>query len=1734
MKAFFLPIGKAAERSLQAVFFALTGSLAQSVPSLDILCLTRNDVSSAPYAALCDDLNACHQALASREASSAPSLFASSFSFASAVVSFPPVEQLTDHPSSALLLSALRGPGAPLSFLSDREASEWAFSTMLSQPEGPETASYRAWKSRVGQTLAAEETRVTLLCDLCDPFSAGVAFACLRDLRNAFDGSGFFLSLICFAGNSGRPAEASRDLLRTSLQALQDANLLRRSSEDATRGADALWLLSLPASLVTSDEAWRLTDLAMARVLARISAASKAPSPGLHTLTIPAALTLQSLGDQAPPAVATIRAATWLLGDLFPSLKSYVSHPSLLRSLAPSSRSALFRRLLGSGGADPMDPTLQPRLERMLKWILSEAAALSRVIPGFFTSSPEREAAWRQAVDACGRTVTVAAEGAVSRMEAEESGIMDIKPVHRVSLADTEEEKAARRLEEIDLQLKEELEKRDTLLKSLGGCLGSMARADCLRRCREALAQAVEKQRDLEQGGADGMALAAQARRLRLLGAAVDWCQEDLKELSFAVLSAPPASISDAGPRLISANAESLFVSLLSGDGALEEGKQKALREALPDLFPGMRLMDVRELLRELSASLPPEETSHPLQALVSGAFSVCLAEASAQRYLSAGDLPPIPLLPDLYAGEPLITLNGLLALFSRSDAPAAPALRGLLAFLLLRVYRRTVASEYRLRPDLCHPGDSPMLRCWLEARQATEVRIFSLEREEIRLPVALVLPGEPPIPAKWTRAHTEALPSFVTWFDREAGRFRDPSDFLGEGDRQLLAERIAVLEERLKTDSPASSLALFLGEFLSDLRKDPAPPPVTPAFLTQLKAAFGLRLLPAYRGSLLKTTTGYEHFLTDDPVASALLGRDSFPASSCAVEEETLYLWRNIPFAREHSRLLLESLNLPEEKSILSMLSEECKLLFSASDDYRDHLVRELSLLLERRPDALPERRSAVLQALEEASAPVENPVSELRWPWDPLSPSVRTILGECLGEALTDPVSRPFSDRLAVFPARGGEIIGDAFLSRMCAVLPLATLPEGNDPSTLRPDALLPPLSPSLAGALCTSEAGKTLLHPGFLSFERLENGAIQAALCLEGNFSLRLLRIYSSEEQVSLYAQDLPTLAVWPSVPFAPEDWRAFFLYAHLPVSCRVSIINAAGEREEILTGEGPRFVSRLSAFPVCFLFHQGEEILGALPNLLPTPQILRDKNVTACVDFGSMGTSVVFSSGRDRYPLHGSTMVRVLMNNPASSPELLRREFLPAVPVSALLPTVSRLFRNVPGAAPAPFEDGIILMPADLEDVLSVPTDSLYTCLKWEQEKGRSGTLCLHQLMLMTALQARSDGAQTLSWRFALPDEMAKEGRERLMNLFQNLAEEVSRESGFPRPEKGFPAIFASDSASIGAYFRLCSPEETRGGFMTLDLGACTADIALFLRGREQAVRACQIPLGIHYMLLPELLRQPDLLSRELGFVEDPSLQANLTRLSSIFRAAATDPASLRHSRLALDLFIADWLPPTLPYLLQHPATGAPTRCGSLLLLHFSFLMMLPALMLLQLSDDSNQNDFLPERMNLCLAGRGASVIEMMPVPVKNGLWYFLTMFRNRRVSSLSLLFSAEKKMEIPVGLSVLQDLYRGLPPASSVPAAIAVRPEELLPEFLLRFRQAFPPCAETLFPGFFSGDPWHPFSAFGESLLSASIAQAFADRENPKPYDALASWIGLLLDSVRESAQIEEGGAAWNP
>lgn len=1719
MKSFFLPVGSVAGRSLPTVLASLSCGAALPVSGLDILYLSDAEPDSMLSAFVQDFNRDCP-------------FFSSSFRYDAFRVQLPSLQEVAPDPSTSALIGALRGKNIPLSYRTDREAVEWAFAVLLDRPDS--LPLFRAWAERIGLSLdGGEEVRVSLLCDLCDPFSAGAAFSFLRFLRQMFPGEHASLNLLCFAKRSFPSSDLENQTFRDALRAMEEQDLVSRSGREERMPADACWLLSLPSSLSRTDEAWHIVYVALARVLGRISASEKPPAPGLHTLELPGILTLQSLGAQAAPFAAFVHCSAWFLSDLLPALRGYLDRSSPLRSLAPNSRGGLFRRLFGresdpSGLRDELNG-----LERSLKAVLSELLTLIRFLPDPLRLPEISDPAWQAAVAACGRTVTVASEYDVSQAEAEEAGVTKIKPVHRVSMADTEEEKQLRRLDDIAAQLKAETEERNRLLGAMGGCFSRLALLDCLRRCRDALSAAEEKARQASsQESITPLALAAQARRIRLLKAAVLRCGQDLATLpvlpEFSVPADAPSSPDPSASRLLMpAAAEKLTALLLAGPDSLEAAR-KEVRSLLPALFCEGQLSDIKTLLKELLSSVPDRIAHSPLSTLIASAMTVSREEVASLHFLSAGSMPAYPLLPDLYPEAPLLTVSAVLPLLSAADGrpdDPVPARRGLLACLLLRQYRRRTSAEASLSSEKVIASASPVLRTWLSARRSDQARILSLSAGDESLPFAVILPGRAVIPARWSAAHTKWIPAFSQpWFDGDASVFRDPCGLLCEGDRSVLSEQLSRMLDALPA-SASPAFRSFLSGFLQDLSSDHGPGRLPERMELRLKAAFGLRKLPAFASSLVRETCFYEHFLPGDEVAACLLGLDSFPASACGVPDDIVYCYRDVPFARESSSTLLERIPLPAEDYILNLLSGECSTLAHSSDDYHDALVSELSLLLERYPSALPEAREAVLRVLDQASHPVQDTVTELDWPWDIHSPSVLTILTESLGSELASCALRPFSDKLALFPARSGDIIGDSLLSSMCSVPPVVPPRKEGEPPEETPvfqsDALLPPLSGEMAHALCRLPEGRTMVRQGLLSFERAEENGVKAILTLEGSFPVRLQRTYRADEIETLFAHDIPTLSVWPNLPFSPEDWKAYFVYANLSSAFGLDFFTADGSSFSLHPEGSPRLVSRVASFPLCFTFSKGGCSVGSILNLLPAPEIHKEGSAAACIDFGSVGTSVVLSSPHRRRPLQGASMVRTLVNNPAASRDLLRSEFLPAVPVSALLPTASRIFRNVPGAAPMPFEDGIVLISSSLQDVLSIPSGSLYTCLKWEEEKGRSVVLCLHQIMLMAALQARSDGIASLSWRFALPDEMAKTGREKFRDLFLSLAREVNEAAGFPLPDHQPLAVFSSESAALGAYFRFCASEDTRGGFMVLDLGACTADISLFLRGREQAVRTCQLPLGVHYILLPSLLRDPSLLRQDLGYIQDSVFLQDLSCLEQIMGNAKSDPSALRHLRLALDSFIADRGAFLLPALLYNPVTGLPTRLGSLLLLHFSFLMMLSGLILLQLSADSARNDFLPEQMSLCLAGRGSLLLEGLPDQVKTGLWHCLTMFRNPRVSSISLLFSAEKKMEIPVGLSLLQEAFAGLPDPPAIPAAISIRPEELLPQFLLRFAREFPASAGLLFPNFFTGDFYHPFTPYGESVVTAAIEQSFTDRTVLKPFDALSAWITALLDLVAQ-------------
>ena len=104
----------------------------------------------------------------------------------------------------------------------------------------------------------------------------------------------------------------------------------------------------------------------------------------------------------------------------------------------------------------PAPPELET-LERTLKALLTEVLSLISALPDPLRLPERNQTLWKDATAACGRFVTLASELDVSRAEARASGVDQVRPVHRVSLEDTEEEQLLHRLDDMAEQLGERL-----------------------------------------------------------------------------------------------------------------------------------------------------------------------------------------------------------------------------------------------------------------------------------------------------------------------------------------------------------------------------------------------------------------------------------------------------------------------------------------------------------------------------------------------------------------------------------------------------------------------------------------------------------------------------------------------------------------------------------------------------------------------------------------------------------------------------------------------------------------------------------------------------------------------------------------------------------------------------------------------------------------------------------------------------------------------------------------------------------------------------------------------------------------------------------------------------------------------------------------------------------------------------------------------------------------------------
>ena len=1725
MKNCLLSIGQFAERSLPVIlssfscFAAGSGKKISSDAgvSLDIFSLPAR-ASDPVLSRIVDDLNVCAGMFSS---GSEPCLFPFHYSFSSLCPDLPSVGDLRSDPSTSLLLDALHGKGLPLSYSADRAAVELAFSSLLSSGESGPLSPLTAWASGAKSCPeAADGLRLMILCDLSDPFSAGAALVLLPWLRSHMNSPSFFAGLVSVSPSSSSSAGSRITALADSLSALNDRDLLRVTDDRGTSGADAAWVISLPSSLRVPDDSPHIAAVAASRALFAAFFNSRLPSAGLHTFDIPSALSFSVLGESAAETAAFIRFAVWWLSDIQPSLQDYIAHPVLLKSLAPATRNGIFRRLFHAGISPSLPDTLEP-FRRSVTLILSELLVMIRTMPSSLRSADENLKNWSEAVSACGRFVTTASEYDVLHTEAEDSGVDQVKPVHRASLADTAEEKVQRKLDEMSALLDVQKKERAAALSALGGFRAWQVLNDCLDKCAGAKENAARKFAALAADpSVDNLTLGMQERRVHLLDAALSRCRQDISDASeiTSLSSSAPSSASHpfAGAILNEAPAELLWKLLTDSSGSA--GAAKEICDNLQQLLFGLPLSDSRGLLRLLSSEVRTSSQDDPFAALLSCMYSVCLGETLSLRFSPPGDLPPLPLLPDALTRQRQYSLQKLISVLPAAVKVSDEShLRGLLAFLLLLQYRKTDISGHSLLMDHLSPESGPLVSFWLGSVRSGEAWVVSVSKGESSFPFAIVLPGRRFMPARLTSSHASVVPRFVTWFDSDSITFLDPLPFLGENDRRILSDQLDCIVQRCSGTISEALLSLITA-FAGDLAPDSSTAEDDGLLKSRLLAS-SLSMLPAYRGSVTRSVSAYNCSLTSDLLMSRLADVEDFPVSASVVPEEVCYCFRGAPFARESGSKLLERTGIQEEEYILSSLQNECSILFHSSDDFHDSLTLFLSGLLARYHNSEEKAVSEATALLDEAKMPVNEKITELVWPWDPLSPAVLTLFRECLGSSLSKSAIRPFSDVITIFPARNDEVICDSLFGRMCLIPPVF-LPDDENGIVPPSDSVLPPLSADFASSLCSLPEGRALIHDRLLSFARRDGGKISVELALEGSFSMRLRRVYDSSETISLYSDQIPSLALWPSVPFPSGMWGEYYVYAHLPASLALSVCFGSNQTEE--TAGSGRHVLSIGAFPHCFVFSYRHQYAGALPNLLPPPEVLPSGPCVVSMDPGGLYCSAALHVGGSLQPLSVPFLLRRLICNPASTDALLRTEFLPATPSSLPVPCAVRSF-SVPGDSTGsvkaePFINEIIPVSCSVEDLLFARPDELQPAFFSGQSPASES--CARQLMLLSALQARYSGASSISWRISLSDGITDSMKLRLREMFVSLASPVSEISGLTSPE-GVPLVsFSDQSSALAAYFRQCSPEDTRGGFIVLDLGAGTSDLFLFIRGQDTPVRSCHLPLGIHYMLLPGVLRDPDILLRTFSRAQSPGLTDAANTLTDLFRKAPRDPDALFHARLLLDTIISEHFMEVISCIFDPVIEGQPDFAAAFLLLYFSLLMLVSGLVLLDISADPGRNDLLPDQMTVCLAGRGSAILEALPPQAKNSVISFASIFRGLRISSLSVLFSSEKKWEIPIGLSLLREPVTADAVSELRKPYLLVRPEELIPEFLLRFRQKFPAESDLLFPGFFSDDFYHPFTQRGDAFLSASIDSGFSAGPDADPFEALCGCISSLLELIQ--------------
>lgn len=834
-------------------------------------------------------------------------------------------------------------------------------------------------------------------------------------------------------------------------------------------------------------------------------------------------------------------------------------------------------------------------------------------------------------------------------------------------------------------------------------------------------------------------------------------------------------------------------------------------------------------------------------------------------------------------------------------------------------------------------------------------------------------------------------LPARVTWVNREEKRFVNPLPLLNEADCDLLLRR---LHRMNLTGDRAKSFRAALNQRLMQEREALSRSEETGLahLAIRAQAALGMMQVAGFsvqeEGSRLNTQNPLLQCFCDETVSA-----------SEALQTQQVLLWHGKAFGRSSKVLGWTDTNWADEAETLSAVEQEIARMADGSVWWNKQLADALNRFLRERSDqamlpAVREYLTLIKGQAEQNARQVQGTVT-LQFPWRTDSGAVQALLQEALGTGWETAAKQPFSQRLTCMT---GVQLGDQAL-RTCCTLENATI--------------LPPLSPDMAKALAANPAALAL---DAFRYQVEEDGSVTASYLLRARGEVRFVRRYAPEEQ--LYLENPPMVAVYPCAPMA--FWHQYQVLVKGGDARVLALTDGAWQGVE---GQESWTATQTAQYPMCLTLEKDGETLGALPNFLSSePDAGAHQPAIASIDLGSAVTAVTLTLGGREVSAQHRPLLRMLLTM-ADAP---MDDMMTSLTMAAnLIPTAVVLT----GTGDTPCTDGYVYRPANLAQLAAKEEKRLMTGFKWRSDAAgvRARTLLIQQLMLDTALSAVLQGADSLSWRIAMEDDMGDGGRRAVLDAVENGAAAATIASGLA-PVSGTERVsWTTETAALGAYLR--GEGGMHGGCAALDIGAGSIRAAIYLQNRLTPERSANIPYGTQMTLYELYANHPERIEYDFGGCQMGSLSTARDALMAAFSVASDTQAHVGKTCQMLDQLLTENAAPLAMHLNARANAGQVTFLQSVAAEYLAGALFVAGLLTADVQADTMQNHYLPASLPVALTGGGALLMNLLPSGVAGKLNQFVSVATGRTYAagSISVQLMRESKWAISRGLSVQKAL-----------------------------------------------------------------------------------------------------------